>query len=102
MTLIGLSHAIPRDRGNDHISSALDLAVARSVLSALLRKKDGTERMTDGTDRQITSETPEHGHGTAFRPEQPSSKASLTDPATSTRMTPLRRRTDRQQDEIGE
>ncbi len=88
LTLIGLSRAIPRDPNDDHVGSALDAAVAQSVLSAL--PQTPLERKARAT---LTADS--RRDGPAILPEQPILDASSPKTATGLQFSQLRRRTDR-------
>ncbi len=88
LTLIGLSQAIPRDPSDDHVGSALDSAVAQTVLSALPRTPlEKQQRATRGTDSRRDDPSP--------LPAQPMMDASSSKAAAGLQFTQLRRRTDR-------
>ena len=88
LTLIGLSRAIPRDPNDDHVDSALDSAVAQSVLSALPRTLlERKVRVALGPDSRRD--------GPATLPGQAPRDASSPKRVAGLQFTQLRRRTDR-------
>ena len=102
LTLVGLSRAIPPTGDEDQMESALDLAVARSVLSALPR------RIVSSTGGQLTPHPPVTSDGAAspqdqsrLAQDQSRPEGSPSDRSTGFRWAPIRRRTDRQQDGTG-